>query len=149
VEEQRKARLLRSVERFAATTAEPLDPARFDGAFVGARERVILPVFREVEVALRARGFAPRVLLDEAEERPSAELALGVGGEGPVDRVGFAVIRRRRHAEVLSYLVVSPPPMDLRRYGHPSELNADHVEQLVVDAIDHILSCRAATPRKR
>lgn len=149
MEEQRKARLLRSVERFAAATAAGPEAVDFDRAFVEARSRVLLPVFQEVEAALRARGFAPRVLLDAAEERPSAELALGLGGGGPVDRVGFAVIRRRGHAEVLSYLVVTPPPMDLRRYAHPKELEADHVEQLVVDAVDHILSCRAATPRRR
>ncbi len=147
--DQRKARLARSAGRYLARTGElpPDDPA-FDEAFESVRDAVVRPIFDEVAATLRASGLDPRVELDDADERPSVFLVLGTTPDPRCDRVGFSVIRRRGVREVLAYLVVSPPPTDLRRYAHPTELVADHVEQLTVDAVDHILACRAAKRHK-
>jgi hypothetical protein len=145
----RRSRLIRSAERFAASSAAPaVDRPAFEAAFGRAREEVLAPVLGEVVEALGERGLAATIRVDDAEETPSIELVLGLGRGRQNDRVGFRVIDRRGRCEVLSYLVASPPPMDLRRYADPGELSRDHVEQVVVDAVEHLLACRAAGPRR-
>lgn len=147
--EQNKHRLARITERYAARKGSPQHPDRaaFDEAFRRAQTAVIEPVFEEVAAELRASGHAPEVLIDAEREAPSVTLRLGIQGvphaDPENDRIAFMVIARRPALEILAYLVVRPPPMDLLRFASADELTQDKVEQLVVDAVEHIFACRS------
>lgn len=149
MKEHTKSRIALITGRYAARQRDKRDGDRraFDDAFRAAREEVIRPVLEEIAAELRAAGHAPRVTFDGAPETPSIELALGIAGaeaDGPeADRVVFSVIQRTPVPEILAYLVVRPPPMDLLRFAEPAEIKAYQVEQLVVDAIEHIFACRS------
>lgn len=144
--EQNKNRLALITERFASRSAARAhaDRRAFDEAFVTAREALIRPVFEEVAEELRRAGHAPIVVMDEAEERPSIELRLGIRGRSGRNLVAYVVIQRRAEPEVLAYLDVDTPVLDLIRYEHPSAIRAEMVEQLVVDAIEHIFACNTS-----
>jgi hypothetical protein len=144
--DQNRHRLALIAGRYAARVQEKRERGAqsFDEAFCAAREAVIQPALEEIAAALVAAGHKARVTLDGAEERPSIELRLEREGDAEIDGanlVGFSVIRRRKEPEVLAYLVVRPPPMDLLRFASPSELSVDQVEQITVDAIEHIFAC--------
>lgn len=134
--------------RYAARQAEKHedDRAAFDESFRAVAAAIIRPVMDEIASQLRQAGHAPRVAIDEFRETPSIELVLGIHGAPPLDgadRVGFAVINRRGRPEVLVYLVVRPPPMDIVRFESPREITADFVEQKLVDSLEHIFACRS------
>jgi hypothetical protein len=146
MKEHNRLRLERMSARYDAHrhAEEASDDAAFLRAFDEARERVIRPMMEELAVELRKAGHAPRIAIDEAAEKPSIELCLGLKGaaaEAGWNLVGFCVIRWRAVPEVLAYLVVRPPPMDLMRYASPAEIDAGHVEQLLVDAAEHVFAC--------
>ncbi|MRG94291.1 hypothetical protein [Polyangium spumosum] len=148
MKEQNKNRLSTITGRYAARQREKAAPDRcaFDAAFVEARERVLRPVFEDFAAELRAAGHEAIVVDDGAKETPSIELVLGIGGAKPKaegDRVAFVVITRRPTPEVLAYLVVRPPPLDLLRYASPSAITAGEVEQVLIDAIEHIFACHS------
>jgi hypothetical protein len=143
VREHSKHRLALITKRYAARQDEKRvgDRRAFDDAFRAARDAVIRPVLEEIAAELGRAGHAPRVACDAAHETPSIELVLGVAGaHGSEDRVVFSVIKRRESPEILAYLVVHPPPMDIVRFASADELTPDQVEQLVVDAVEHIFA---------
>ncbi len=115
----------------------------FEVAFERARSEVIRPVMEEVAAELRSSGHSPTITLDGCKEKPSIELWLGIRGADPAwaNLVAYNVIRRRGRTEVLAFLDVNRPPMDLVRHGHPSEIGPEQVEQLVLDAVEHIFAC--------
>jgi hypothetical protein len=134
--------------RYAARRREVVttDGAAFLRAFEEARERVLRPILEEFAAELRRVGHEPRIAIDEAAEAPSIELVLGLrGADVPPgsNLVGFSVIRWTGAPEVLAYLVVRPPPMDLERFASPEEIDANQAEQMVLDAIEHVLACNA------
>ena len=58
--------------------------------------------------------------------------------------VGFKLVRMSGlPLQILAYLEVNAPPFDLERFASAEEVKADRVEQMVVDAIEHINSCNA------
>lgn len=143
-----KNRLALITSRYAARQREKLEGDRraFDDAFRAARDAVIRPVLEEIAAELRAGGHAPRVVCDEAPETPSVELLLGIRGVSAAPRgdlIAFSVIQRRAAPEILAYLIVRPPPMDLLRFASADEITAVQVEQLAIDAIEHIFACRS------
>ncbi len=146
--EHSRHRLSLITGRYAARQVDKQERDRkaYDDAFRAARDGVIRPVLEEIAAELRAAGHAPRVAYDEAHEAPSVELVLGIRGVSAspgMDLVGFSVIARREIPEILAYLVVKPPPMDLLRFAAPAEITAYQVEQLVIDAVEHIFACRS------
>lgn len=148
MKEQNKNRLSTITGRYASRQREKatLDRSSFDAAFVEAREKVLRPVFEEFAAELRERGHEAIVVTDGAKETPSIELVLRISGaksraEG--DRIAFVVIARRAAPEVLAYLVVRPPPLDLLRYASPSDITAEEVEQILIDAVEHIFACHS------
>ena len=82
--------------------------------------------------------------MDESPEAPSIELHLGIQGRAPANLVRYAVIARREAPFVLASLDVSGPALDLVRFADPREITPESVEQLVVDAVEHIFACNAA-----
>jgi hypothetical protein len=145
VREHSKHRLALITKRYAARQGERRvdDRRAFDDAFRAARDAVIRPVLEEIAGELGRAGHAPRIVCDAAHETPSIELILGIAGlsgASSEDRVVFSVIKRRESPEILAYLVVHPPPMDIVRFASADELTPDQVEQLVVDAVEHIFA---------
>ena len=120
-----------------------LDRRAFDAAFLEVREAIIRPVLEEIAVELRSAGHGAVVECDTANETPSIALVLRIGSTPKVDsdRVVFAVIHRRSPIEVLAYFVVRPPAIDIRRFASPAEIAAEQIEQIVVDAVEHIFAC--------
>ena len=148
MKEQNKNRLATITGRYATRQREKavLDRRAFDAAFVEAREKVLRPVFEDIAAELRSAGHIATIVDDGAKETPSIELVLGIGGGKPKDegdRIAFVVITRREKPEVLAYLVVKPPPMDLVRYAAPADIRAEEVEQLLVDAVEHVFACHS------
>jgi hypothetical protein len=148
VKEHNRHRLALITGRYATRLAEKqaASAQAFDDAFRAVREAIIRPVLEEAAAELRGAGHAPRVTIDGSEERPSIELHLGMRGLPDIPEknlIAFSVIRRREAPEVLAYLVVRPPPMDLVRFADPSEITAETVEQLVIDSIEHIFACHS------
>jgi hypothetical protein len=148
MKEQNKNRLATITGRYATRQREKaaLDRRAFDAAFVEVREKVLRPMFEDIAAELRSSGHTAVIVDDGAKDTPSIELALGIGGGDPRDggdRVAFVVIARRPVPEVLAYLVVKPPVMDLIRYASPSDIRAEEVEQLLIDAVEHIFACHS------
>jgi hypothetical protein len=145
--ETNRLRLERLAARYQARLAAAAAPdeATFVQEFIDLRDRVLRPVLEECAEPLRQAGNEPRILVDEGHGQPSIELALGLrGGRGKSNRVGFSVIRWEGYPlQILAYLEVNSPPFDLERFGRAEELSADRVEQMVVDAIEHIITVNA------
>jgi hypothetical protein len=146
--EPNRLRLERLAARYQARLAAAATPdeAAFLREFAELRERVLRPVLEECAEPLRRAGHEPRILLDEGHSQPSIELALGLrGAKASSNRVGFAVIRWEGYPlQILAYLEVRPPPFDLERFARADELTAERVEQMVVDAMEHVIT--ANTP---
>jgi hypothetical protein len=147
VKEQNRLRLERLTARFARRVAEKTEgrEEEFTRAFEEVRERVLAPIMEEFAASLRGAGHDARVLADSGPHAPSIELSLGLaGGKASRNVVGFAVIRWKGYPlQVLAYLEANPPPFDLVRYAHPSEIHAEAVEQLLIDAVEHLITCNA------
>jgi hypothetical protein len=145
--EQNRLRLERLTARYATRIreGEPVDEAAFLERFEDLCARVVGPVFEECAAELRRAGHAARVARDEGEETPSIELVLGLRrAKATSNVVGFAVARWEGYPlQILAYLVVSPPKFDLERFASADEVKADRVEQMTVDAIEHVISCNA------
>lgn len=148
MKEQSRYRIATIMNRFASRIREKNDSNRaaFDTSFRTVRDSVIRPVFEEVAAELGRSGFEAHVVDDRASETPSIELELQIPQrarhEG-ADRIVFAVIERRGMPEVLAYLVVRPPPLDLLRFASPTDITADQVEQIALDAVEHIFACHS------
>ena len=113
----------------------------FEHSFRRAREAVLVPVFEEIARNLEQRGFRARI--DPTEDPLGATLTLFLRSARPEGhRVGFNVIDRGLGLEVLAFLEATPPVTDVARY-QPSALTRDVVEQVVVDALEHIFACAA------
>jgi len=145
--EHNRLRLERLAARYEArlAAASPADEAAFLRSFVDLRDRVLRPVLEDCAEPLRRAGNDPRILVDEGHHRPSIELALGLcRATATRNRVGFAVLRWEGYPlQILAYLEVSAPPFDLERFSRAEELTADRVEQMAVDAIEHIIMVNA------
>jgi hypothetical protein len=135
----------RYADRLDAQRLTPGAEAEFERAFREHAERVIRPVMDEFAEGLRKAGHSPSILVDEAESKPSIELALGLrGSKGSQDRVGFCVLRWVGYPiQLLAYLVVEPPPFDLQRFETAAQLERGMLEQMIMDAIEHIISCKS------
>lgn len=142
-----RLRIERLTARFDQRLRERDAPADADflRAFDSLRDRVLRPQMEDVAAVLREAGHASRVALDEGPDRPSVELALGLeGGKGSRNVVGFSVIRWRGYPlQILAYLEVNPPPFDIERFARADEISDERVEQLLVDAVEHIFAVNA------
>ncbi len=147
MKEQNRLRLGRLTARYAdrIEAKQTSDESSFLREFEEVRDRVLRPAMEEIATELRAAGHKPEILLDKGPETPSIELALGLHkGPGKRNVVGFCVIRWSNYPlQILAYLEVNPPKFDLERFANAAELNENHVEQMVVDAVEHIISCNA------
>jgi hypothetical protein len=145
MKEHNRLRLARLTARYAERTQAKgaPDEAEFLRAFAELRERLLRPQMEEVAAELRKAGHDARVTFDEGPDRPSIELSLGLQrGTGSRNVVGFSVIRWTDHPlQILAYLEVNPPAFDLERFLGAAEITAERVEQLLVDAVEHIVAC--------
>jgi len=147
MQEQNRLRLERLTARYASRLreGEAVDEAAFLEAFEEMCARVVGPVFEECAAELRRAGHAARVVRDEGSATPCIELVLGLRrAKCSSNVVGFAVARWPGYPlQILAYLVVNPPKFDLERFASADEVKADRVEQITVDAIEHVISCNA------
>jgi hypothetical protein len=147
MKEQNRLRLERLTARYARRVAEGRTPdeADFLRSFAALRDDLLRPEMEEVAAELRRAGHEARILLDQGHDTPSIELALGLrGATGSRNVVGFCVIRWKGHPlQILAYLEVNPPPFDLERFADAAAIGAERVEQLLVDAVEHIIMCNA------
>lgn len=145
MKDQNRLRIARLAERYARRRVETAsrDDEGFARAFDDVRREVLRPVLEEVAAELRRCGHEPSIAVDVGAETPSIELRLGLAGapSAAPNRVGFCVIRRDESPmQVLAYLEATPPVFDLVRFARPSDIGPDQAEQLVVDAVEHIIA---------
>jgi hypothetical protein len=148
MKEHHRLRIERLTERYARRLEEGRTPeeASFLCAFEAMRAAVVRPRMEEFAEELRMAGHDARTLQDLGSDMPNVELALGLrGGTGRRNVVGFCVIRWKGYPlQVLAYLEVNPPRFDLERFLHPAEVEPDRVEQILMDAVEHVIACNMA-----
>jgi hypothetical protein len=146
MKEHNRHRLALIDARFGRTNAERSDAEAFDDAFLRVANDVIRPVMNEVIAELEKLGHSPRIEMGRLPHEgnwisPAIALHIGMRGRGEHSGyVAFGVAREGSSVDVLAWLVVPPRPFDLLRYAHPNEIVADHVEQLLVDATEHLFA---------
>jgi hypothetical protein len=147
--EQNRLRLERMMARYARRVADrgAPDEAAFARAFEEFRSKVLAPQLDEIARELQNAGHQSRVVIDRAEERPSIELALGLrGAKASVNVVGFSVIHWPDNPpQILAYLETNPPPFDIERFGSTEEITPERLEQLLLDAVEHIIAVNSAS----
>jgi hypothetical protein len=147
VKEHNRLRLERLTTRYTQRIRAELPPeeADFLREFDELREQVLRPQMEDLAAELRKAGHDARVVLDGGPDQPSVELALGLsGGRGSRNVVGFSVIRWKGHPlQILAYLAVNPPAFDLERYARAADVVPERIEQLLVDAVEHVIVCNA------
>lgn len=115
------------------------DTDRFHAAWARVKAEIIEPTMQEVAQDLEARGFRAKVHAD----KDHIELRVFLRAKVPTGhRVTFEVIDRGLGLEVLAFLEATPPVTDIARY-QPDALTVDVVEQLLVDALEHIFAVAA------
>lgn len=151
MKEHNRHRLALIDARFGRSKSDSSDAEAFEAAFFRVCDEVIRPVMEDVAAELGKLGHAPRIetgkLLHEDEWiSPTISLRLGMRGRGEDSGyAAFGVLRWGAQPEVLAWLLVPPTPFDLYRYAHPNDIQADNVEQLLVDAVEHIFAhCKGA-----
>jgi hypothetical protein len=146
VKEHNRHRLALIDARFGRPKIDPASAEAFEDAFLRVSQDVIRPVMQDVASELEKLGHSPRIelgkLMHEGDWiQPAIGLHLGIRGRGEQSGfVAFGILRWEAFPEVLAWLVVPPTPFDLRRYAHPREIQPDHVEQLLVDATEHVFA---------
>ena len=146
LKERSRQRLANIDARFGAIIREaesnrPDDAEAFMRAFLAVRDSVILPVLRETIEALAEKGF--RATVEIADEPASATLRVFLRSVRPEGhRIAFEVIDRGLGPQVLALLEASQPVTDIARY-RPIDLTRDVVEQVVLDALEHIFAFAA------
>jgi hypothetical protein len=147
MKEHNRLRIERLTARYEQRIHEKLHPeeAELLREFEQIRERVIRPQMEELAAELRKAGHDSRVVDNSGPDKPNIELSLGLaGGAGSRNVVGFSVIRWKDHPlQILAYLEVNPPAFDLERYTRPADILPERVEQLLVDAVEHVVVCNA------
>jgi hypothetical protein len=132
--------------RFGRTNPASSEVEAFDDAFLRVCNDVIRPLMNDVASELEKLGHSPRIEAGKLSHEgqwifPTLALYVGMRDRGDHSGyVAFGVIRAGSVPEVLAWLVVPPRPFDLLRYAHPNEIQADHVEQLLVDATEHLFA---------
>jgi hypothetical protein len=147
VNEQNRLRIERLTARYAdrLQSRAALDEDEFLQAFADLCDRVIRPPMEEIAAELRRAGHAPRIVPTGDPKTPGIELELGLlRGSASRNSVGFAVIRWAHYPlQILAYLEVNPPRFDLTRFARPGEVRPEQVEQILVDAVEHVITCNA------
>ncbi|MBK9260045.1 MAG: hypothetical protein IPM54_09440 [Polyangiaceae bacterium] len=120
--------------------------ADFEAAFVRLRERILRPIMQDVASELRRLGHDPTIdedaKLHESERiSPCITLHLGLAQRGSKSGyISFGIVVGKEPGEVLAWLVAPPTPFDLGHYAQPDTISEAHVEQLLVDAVEHLFA---------
>jgi len=146
VKDHNRHRLALIDARFGRPKLDLSGTEAFEDAFLRVSNAVIRPVMEDVAAELEKLGHAPHIATGKLEHEgasifPAIALYLGMRGRGEHSGyVALGVTREGTTLEVLAWLVVPPRPFDLQRYQHPDAIDANHVEQLLVDATEHIFA---------
>lgn len=131
--------------RFGRKSAS-LPSADFEAAFLHLRRTILQPLMQEMALELRRLGHEPRID-EEAKQHegerisPCITLHLGLAQRGErAGTISLGVVVGKEPREVLAWLVAPPTPFDLGHYAHPNEINADHAEQLLMNAVEHLFA---------
>jgi hypothetical protein len=147
MKEHNRLRLARLTARYAERRKQPsgTEPTAALTEFAELCRSVLQPVLEEVAAELRRAGHDPQIERGSDPSRPSLELALGLrGAAAKRNVVGFAVIAREgQPLEIQAYLEVNPPRFDLDRFSSAAALTSDVAERIVVEGVEHVLSCNA------
>lgn len=147
MKEHHRQRLAQLTARYAQRSRQPVgtEPAQFLAEFERLVTDVLEPVLQEVATELRRAGHCPEIVRGTDPARPSIELALGLqAARGQRNVVGFSVIERAgRPLEIQAYLEVNPPWFDLDRFTSAAALTSEVAERIVMEGVEHVLSCNA------
>jgi len=147
VKEHNRARLALIDARFCKPRA-PTDEIDFEAAFLRVCESIIRPAMEDVAEELEKLGHSPEVIVGPVDHEGSTIapcIALHVGQRGREKTSGFVALGVAKDGpskHVLAWLLAPPTPFDLDRHAHPDEIRADYMEQLLIDAVEHLFSRR-------
>lgn len=148
MKEQNRLKLQRLSERYdrRAKQRQCVGEADIRRDFISLCDGLLQRLMEEVASELRKAGHTPRIIRMRAPDEPTIELDLGLWGDQQYRNVvGFTLIHwTDEPLQILAYLEARrPPPFDLERFSRASDVGSELVEQLLVNAVEHIISCNA------
>lgn len=145
MKEYNREKLARIDARFGKKHASQ-PSADFEAAYVHLRETILRPVMQDIASELRKLGHDPRIDEDaKAHERerisPCITLHLGLAERGEKSGyISLGIVVGKEPPEVLAWLVAPPTPFDLGHYADPKTISEEHVEQLLMNAVEHLFA---------
>jgi hypothetical protein len=146
MKEQNRIRIHLITSRYKNRRNGPADSDRAAGFFRDV-ERVIAsgirPVMEDLGEELRHAGHYYRIELDVAEHRPSIDFVLLLAGANADAKniIRFFAWRSpEKELEVVSEIEMKHI-MEITRHKRLDEITRDVIEQLLVDAVEHIFAC--------
>jgi len=138
-------RLTRRFDERRRPEPSPADPAAaFEAEFERVRRDVLVPLLHEIGVELSKAGHDYAVTLDADRPAPSVAFRVVLNGAKPGNKnsIGFFVQHQGLDgkSEVIPYLELKNV-FDLGRFQDLSEMNADTLEQMLVDGLEHMMAC--------
>lgn len=130
----------------ASGADQPDRRARFNADFRRILADVVVPALEGIGEELASSGHAYRIEHDAGEQIPSVELHVLLRG---VPEDANNLIRLFSHAdfegdgEVIAEVNVRQTLTELTRFRALSRITQEVVEQMCVDAIEHIFACNA------
>jgi hypothetical protein len=145
MKEDNRARLARMVARWdrhrGASGHEGSDGA-FHAELARLTTSVLRPALQDVGAELCRAGHSFRIEESAPDGSPRLDFYVVVQGRtGSKDLIQFVVRRNAtRGLELIVELVLKSSPFELRRFRALSEVRADIVEHMLVDAIEQLLA---------
>lgn len=154
MKEQTKVRLDIITARHARRLSEAGDEAQVAAAralafardYERALTEVVSPAMEQVGAELARAGHGYRIELGAPGGRRTVELHVLITG---ARRESTSVIRMflaaapERRPEVIAEVEVMSHPMELTRYREIGLMTPDVIEQLLVDAVEHLFACNS------
>ncbi|APR88368.1 hypothetical protein A7982_13717 [Minicystis rosea] len=122
--------------------------ASFEDDFRKARDERIAPLLQEIGATLAAGGHEHRVAIDEGARRPSVELHLSPRTRSaearPASVIRMFSITEGARREIIAEVQLGRKVVELTRFREISELRAEVLEQMVVDAVEQVFAHHAS-----
>ena len=148
LKETNRLRIERITQRFQQRRANGRDSAdaraAFDAAFVVVREGVLRSLLEDIGAELVRAGHAWSSEVDVHAKKPSVSYRVKLAGAAPLhaNTILFFVQHDSpgRPSEVIVELSLRGE-FELGRFTSPSEMTRAALEQMVVDGLEHMISC--------
>lgn len=120
-------------------------------AFHVVCREVVRTAMAEIGAELIRTGHSCHIATGEVDGMPSLDWTLEPRGAPDGRRMVRVFARRDEHKgwEVLAEVWLSGTPCELTRFGSPSDLTAEVVEKLLVDAVEQVFAAASSSVTSR